>query len=177
MDGFEFNKIACSILLCLLIVMGINTGVDNFLHPSHHDSKKKPELIYSPEIKIAETSINNTKKSNSIEPIEDLIKFANIEAGKKIAKKCLQCHTFDNGGRVKLGPNLWGVFESKIARAQNFNYSKALKSKNSENWTIENLNKFLYKPKNFAKGTKMAFAGLKKDKDRANIIAYIMSNK
>jgi len=180
MDGFEINKIACAILLCLLITMGINIGVDGFLHP--HDSHgKENKIAYYPEEVSSGETISNNKSSNekpvSIDPIEDLIKLADVEAGKKIAKKCLQCHSFEQGGRTKLGPNLWGVFGSKIARVESFSYSKALTSKNSDHWTAQNLNQFLTKPKNFAKGTKMAFAGLKKSKDRANVIAFIMSQR
>jgi cytochrome c len=176
MDGFELNKIACAILFCCLTIMGIDIGVNNFLETEHHDNKKET-LTYLPEGASSNNLSVNTTKSNSIEPIEDLIKLADINAGKKIAKKCLQCHTFENGGRIKIGPNLWGIVGSKIARVKTFSYSKGLKAKNAESWTIDNLNKFLYKPRNFAKGTKMSFAGLKKTKDRANIIAYMLSNK
>ena len=121
--------------------------------------------------------LGSEQLANEIEPIESLLASANIESGKKVAKKCMQCHTFEQGGKTKLGPNLWGVFGSQIARLSNYSYSKALRSKNNEFWTVENLNKFIYKPKDFAKGTKMSFAGLKKTKDRVNLIAYISDQK
>merc|ERR1712196_483763 len=94
MDGFELNKIACSVLLSLLIIMGIDVGVDHLLKPAHHGTKEDHQIVFAPEAISSETSIQNSNLStDTIEPIEELIKFANIDAGKKIAKKCLQCHT------------------------------------------------------------------------------------
>ena len=181
MDGLELNKIACAILFSVLIIMGINIGVNEFKHTSHHTvDKHNNGLIYIPEGFQPNTNtiskIDTNKKTN-LEPIENLLVSADAQAGKKVSKKCLQCHTFEQNGKTKLGPNLWGVIGRKIAGLTQYSYSKALSSKNNESWNIENLNKFLYKPREFAKGTKMSFAGLKKPQDRANIIAYIISNK
>ena len=99
---------------------------------------------------------------------------ANIENGKNVAKKCLQCHTFEKGGLNKIGPNLYGVLGKKFAHMAGFAYSTAL-SKMQGTWTFEELNKMIYKPGKFVSGTKMAFAGLKEAKDRADVIAYINS--
>ncbi|MCP4923440.1 MAG: cytochrome c family protein [bacterium] len=184
MDGFELNKIASAVLFAVLIVMGINLGVNGLLYVSHHSEsqgKKDQGLIYAPEGFEAGAIIQaglpgvEVAPGPALEPIEALLVSADLEAGKKVAKKCLQCHTFEQGGKAKLGPNLWGVIGSKIARLAEFSYSKALSSKEGDSWTTENLNQFLYKPRNFAKGTKMSFAGLKKAQDRANIIAYMTS--
>merc|ERR1712072_586105 len=120
MDGFELNKIACSMLVCLLIIMGTNIIIDHIIEPKHHEQNNN--IIYAPEGMSSNSTskIIKSNNSNSIESIEDLIKLADIDAGKKIARKCLQCHSFENGGRIKLGPNLWNIVGSTIARNKNF---------------------------------------------------------
>jgi cytochrome c len=184
MDGFELNKIACAVLFSLLIILGIHLGVDGFLHVAHHGQEKTQKdqgLVYAPpgfeSGIIVQAGLPGVEAGPepSVESIEALLVNADVEAGKKVAKKCLQCHTFEQGGKAKLGPNLWGIVGAKIAQIGGFSYSKALSSKNNETWTAENLNQFLYKPRDFAKGTKMSFAGLKKAQDRANLVAYMAS--
>ena len=86
----------------------------------------------------------------------------------------MQCHTPNKGGMNKVGPNLWDIVMRDYATQDGFSYSVALTTlKGQEKWTTDNLNKFLYKPTQFIKGTKMSFVGLKKDQDRADIIAYL----
>ena len=101
---------------------------------------------------------------------------ASIEKGVKVAKKCVSCHSFDIGGANKIGPALWGIVDRDIAASTGFNYSSALSGKDGI-WDYEALNGFLENPKKYATGTNMAFAGLRKAKDRANIIAYLDSLK
>ena len=96
--------------------------------------------------------------------------------GAKVFKKCVSCHSFDIGGANKIGPALWGIVDRDIAVSAGFNYSAALSDKDGV-WDYEALNGFLENPKKYAKGTNMAFAGLRKAKDRANIIAYLDSLK
>ena len=79
-----------------------------------------------------------------------------------------------DGGKNLIGPNLWGTLGRKVGSYPDYNYSKALASYN-KNWTFEELNGFLIKPASYIKGTKMAFAGLRKEKDRASVILYINS--
>merc|ERR1712224_71826 len=119
MDGFEFNKIACSLLLSFFMLIVINVGVNGFLHITEHKEEniKGKGLVYAPE-KINSSvmqSISQKETTNlEIKSIENLLESADEKLGKKVAKKCLQCHTFNQGGKTKLGPNLWGVFGSKI---------------------------------------------------------------
>lgn len=106
------------------------------------------------------------------ENIAALLAAADADAGAKISRKCAACHGFDEGGKNKVGPNLWDIVGRAIASGEGYKYSGALSGLGGE-WTYENLDGFLAKPKDFAKGTKMSFAGLKKAEDRANLIAYM----
>merc|ERR1712126_166116 len=92
---------------------------------------------------------------------------------KKIfAKACAQCHTIDKGSKHKQGPNLNGVWNRKTGGADGFAYTEANKAKGIE-WNAETLDVYLENPKKYIPGTKMVFAGLKKKKDRSDLIAYI----
>ena len=106
------------------------------------------------------------------EPIMAMLASATAEAGKKVSKKCAACHSFTKGGPNKVGPNLWNIVGGKPASVAGYKYSGAMKGM-AANWEFEELNKFLFKPKAYLKGTKMSFAGLKKSSDRAAIIAYL----
>ena len=92
---------------------------------------------------------------------------------KKVSRKCTACHTFEQGGKNKIGPNLYGVIGRNVAALDSFKYSNALKDRAGETWTYENLLAFLTKPKDWAPGNKMTFAGLRKEADRAAIIAFM----
>lgn len=119
------------------------------------------------------SDIKSSKKSSTeTVDIATMIKNADIDAGAKVFKKCATCHTLTQGGANKVGPNLYGVIGKKRASISGFAYSNAMKAKGGV-WTIEDMNIWLAKPKDFVPGTKMGFAGLKKDKDRANVIAYL----
>ncbi len=96
--------------------------------------------------------------------------------GEKVFKKCKACHTVDAGGKNKVGPNLHGIVGRKSALVEGFKYSKAMKAADVT-WDAATLDGFLKKPKKFMKGTKMSFAGLKKEKQRVDVIAYLETLK
>ena len=100
------------------------------------------------------------------------------EKGKKVFNKCKACHGIDEGGKNKLGPNLWNMVGAPIAAVDGYKYSKALLAYAGEagNWNEENLDAWLKKPKDLVRKTKMIFPGLKKEADRANLIAYLKEN-
>ncbi|MGB0631047.1 MAG: c-type cytochrome [Alphaproteobacteria bacterium] len=107
--------------------------------------------------------------------IAAMLASADVDKGKRAFNKCKACHTVDKGGKNAIGPNLWGVVNRAPAAVDGFKYSNALAGMTDKPWTYENLNAFLLKPRTYAKGTKMSFAGLKKDSERANVIAYLRS--
>ena len=105
---------------------------------------------------------------------EELLAAASIDAGKKVSSKCTACHGFNSGGGNRIGPNLWAILGKAKAEAAGFNYSDALIGLGGV-WSVEDMNLWLKSPKKYAPGNSMAFVGLRKDKDRANLIAYLNS--
>ncbi|WP_258045555.1 c-type cytochrome [Mesorhizobium sp. NBSH29] len=97
---------------------------------------------------------------------------ADIAQGEKLFKRCVACHTIEKDGRNKVGPNLYGVVGKAVAQVEGYSYSPALKTYGGE-WTLERLDAYLHQPRAEVKGTKMAFPGLKKEDERANLIAYL----
>ena len=97
-----------------------------------------------------------------------------IAKGKKLAKKCKTCHTLNEGGKNRLGPNLFDILDKPAGAVKGYKYSKAMKESGIK-WDDATFTDFVTKPKRVVKGTKMSFAGLKKPKDRANLIIYLRS--
>ena len=105
-------------------------------------------------------------------PIANLLAAADVGKGAEAFKKCVACHTIEQGGAAKLGPNLWGIMGKPVASIPGFAYSPALKEKGGT-WTWEAMNDWIRSPREFAPGTKMTFAGIGKAEDRANLLAYM----
>ena len=170
MDSFELNKILGAILGTCLLLMVTNFAASAIFAP------EKPE---QPGFEIAvkeETPAGAAKEAAApSEPIEKLLQTASVEKGTAAAKKCAACHTFEKGGPNRVGPNLFGVINEKKGEGRGgFNFSAAMKAKGGT-WTYEDLNAFLLNPKAFVPGTAMGFAGISKDSERADVIAYLRS--
>ena len=134
MDSFELNKGLCAILLALLIGMVSQKIADWLVAPTW-----LAKDVY--QIDVAEESASQTAATTEeiIEAVEPLLAKASAENGQNIAKKCLQCHTFEKSGANKVGPNLWNIVGNKVAHSDSFAYSSAFKGHKGE-WTYENLN-------------------------------------
>ena len=173
MDSFEINKIVASILLIALLFIGIGKISDLVFHID------KPEnSAYKVEIPEDGTIKKNVDtKSDVLEEVDitALLALGNVEHGEKEFKKCSACHVVNKGGENKIGPVLYGVLGRKVGVIDNYKYSNALAEYNKE-WTFEEMNGYLKKPQAHIKGTKMAFAGLRKEKDRASVILYLNQN-
>ena len=168
MDSFEINKIVAAVLMVALLVIGIGKLSDVIFHV------EKPETPgYSVEVETA-TTVSTTSSSTTSDKIDisALMTMGDIAHGEKVFKKCSACHSIEAGGGNKIGPALYNVVGRKIAAVEDYKYSKAL-VEYKKNWSFEELNGFLIKPQKWIKGTKMAYAGLRKEKDRASVILYL----
>jgi cytochrome c len=172
MDSFEWNKIAGAVLGTAIFIFVV---------------RQVAEVIYEPEVPakpgyivegVVETSASGTAAAPVAEVMPDwgtVLPTADAAAGKTVSVKCEQCHDLSKGGPNKIGPNLYEVVDRPRATHPGFDYSGAMKSK-SDPWTYDELFKYLKSPQSYVPGTKMTFAGLPREQDRINLIAYLRSN-
>ena len=167
------NKIIVSIVLAIVLILGINKITDSIFYV------EKPEKS-AYQVAVVSTS-SDTK---TVEPSSDTSESGNILAlfasvssadGEKVFKKCAACHSIAKGGSNKIGPALWGVLGRQAGSVEGYKYSKAMAA-HGKKWSFEEMNGFLIKPKDWIKGTKMSFAGLKKEVERAAVILYMNEN-
>ena len=159
--------------MVILIIILIGQAGDLIVNIDHNTKQETTRKI-----KVLETDKTDSvaiKKEEVIEPISALLMNGSLESGQKIFKKCGSCHNIKKGSANKVGPNLWNIINRPVANVEGFSYSKAL-IENGGKWNYEELAKFLYKPKLYAKGTKMNFSGLKKVQDRANLVLFLREN-
>ena len=167
------NKIIVSIIFAIILVLGINKAADVIFYV------EKPEKS-AYQVESVTTVASTTSSETSTESSESgniMALFASTSAaeGAKVFKKCAACHSIKEGGANKIGPALWGVLGRKAGSVPNYKYSKAIAAY-GKNWSFEEMNGFLIKPKDWIKGTKMSFAGLKNAKERAAVILYMNEN-
>jgi cytochrome c len=173
MDSFEINKIIAAVLLTALIIIGIGKFTDILFHV-----EKPKESAYKIEgLEVASTSTSSAEvKTKVVEAldIKALLAMGDLGHGEKVFKKCTACHQIAAEGKNMIGPNLWSVIGRTAGSISDYKYSKAMVAYGKE-WTFEEMNNYLIKPQAYVKGTKMAFAGLRKEKDRASVILFMNS--
>lgn len=167
MDKWLVNMVAGGVLSALLVIFGANTFVD-IIYP------KGGEPEAGGAHGAAEVADKGAAQEGPKLSLAAMLGKADVASGEKAAKKCAACHTFDQGGPNKIGPNLHGIVGHQVASHDGFAYSEALKAFGGA-WDYEKLDCFLKDPKGCVAGTKMAFAGVKKDSERADLIAYLRS--
>ena len=168
MDSFEINKILTVVLIVFLVIFGIGKISDIVFHV------EKPNTS-AYKVEFAEVDQTNATSSVQTVDIAALLALGTVEHGQKVFKKCSACHSIKKGGRNNIGPALYNVLGRNMGALEDYKYSKALIAFGKD-WTFDEMNNFLIKPTTYIKGTKMAFAGLKKEKDRASVILYMNAN-
>ena len=173
MDSFEINKIIAAVLLTALIIIGIGKFTDILFHVEK--PKESAYKIEGLEVVATNASADSSEaKVVQAVDIKALLAMGDLAHGEKVFKKCTACHQIAAGGKNMIGPNLWGVIGRTSGSVNDYKYSKAMIA-HAKKWSFEEMNSYLIKPQAHIKGTKMAFAGLRKEKDRASVILYMNS--
>ena len=173
MSSFEWNKIIASILTAMIIAMASGILAGQLVRP-----KPLEKAVYLPAgTEQAATAPTQQGAAAGPEPIGPLLAKADSKRGEQLVKVCIQCHTFNNGGANKIGPNLWDITEENMAAVPNYQFSAAMEAHKNEKWDPDKLNQWLWRPQSLIKGTKMTFAGMPKAEDRADVIAYLETLK
>ena len=164
------NKIFISIVMAITLVVGINKIADVVFYV------EKPEKsAYQVESVTTVASTTSSEASSETGNIMAIFASTSAAEGAKVFKKCAACHSIAEGGKNKIGPALWGVIGRQAGSLPDYKYSKAMAA-HGKKWSFEEMNGFLIKPKDWIKGTKMSYAGLKSEKERAAVILYMNEN-
>ena len=168
MDSFEINKIVAAVLMVVLLVIGIGKISDTIFHV---EKPKTPGYVVDVDQVVAASTETVEEKID----IAAFMAMGDVAGGKKVFKKCAACHSINKDGTNKIGPALYNVVGRQVGGVSNYKYSKAL-AEYKKTWTFDELNGFLIKPAKWIKGTKMAYAGLSSETDRASLIKYLNQN-
>ena len=164
------NKIIVSIVFAVILIIGINKIADSIYYV------EKPEKsAYQVASVTTVASTTSTETSSETGNIMALFASTSAAEGAKVFKKCAACHSIAEGGKNKIGPALWSVLGRQVGSLPDYKYSKAMAAYGKK-WSFEEMNGFLIKPKDWIKGTKMSYAGLKNEKERAAVILYMNEN-
>jgi cytochrome c len=175
MSSFEWNKIIASVLTAMIVAMATGIIASQIVHPVRLE---KPAYLPPGAEAGASAAPTAAAAPEAPPPIAPFLAKADTAHGQKVATVCLQCHTFAKGEPNKIGPNLFGVVaDENIASVPGYTFSSALLADKDKKWDPDELNVWLWHPQDFAKGTKMTFAGLPKEQDRADVISYLQSLK
>ena len=171
--GITLQKIAGAILFALILVVGLNLLIDAIMPTETRSVEHRRATPGGGTAEPAAGAVA-TAPAEPDKPLDQRLAAASVDKGQAVAKKCLSCHNFTEGGGTKVGPNLYGVVGRAKAGMAGFAYSEPMKAQGGT-WDYEDLDKFLTKPSAMVPGTKMGFAGLPAGSERADVIVYLRS--
>ncbi len=170
LDSFEFNKIAGAVLFTVLAVLGLGIIADIV-----YDREAPDQMGYAVEVPDAHGDASQEAVEEApVISLASLLAGGDAEAGASVARKCIACHSFEEGGANKVGPNLYGILGRGVATAAGFSYSDSMQAAGGT-WDYENLSAFLANPREAMPGTAMGFAGIRRDNQRADLLIYLQS--
>ena len=170
--SFEMNKVLASLLTALIVGMVTGLIAEGLVSPKKLETNAY-QIVATETSGATEAAAPADEKPAPLTP--EMLAAADPVKGEQIAKKCLQCHTFEKGGPNRIGPNLYGVVGRARATEPGFTYSDAVK-KLGGNWQPQDIAAFIFNPRKYAPGTKMTFEGLPKPQDRADVLAFLNKN-
>ncbi len=162
----EINKIAGALLATVLFIVMLHILGNEIFDP--HVPTETAMAVDT------EASEATTDEVAEVRLLPVLLAAGDAVVGERIARKCVSCHTFDEGGKNKVGPNLWNVLGSDLASVEGFRYSGAMKDADGS-WDYARLDAFIANPRAALKGNKMTFIGIKEPAQRADVILYLRS--
>ena len=168
MDSFELNKLLGALLGAVFIVFSVSLISDTIFYSP---TPATPGYV----IEVPEQEVADEAPAEEGPDVLALIADGDVAAGEAAFRRCTSCHTPDEGGPNRVGPNLWNTVMQPIADAEGFNYSSAMRdfAAEQESWTYEQLAGFLEDPRGYVPGTTMAFAGIRDVQEKANLIAFL----
>lgn len=176
MDSFEINKVLGALLATLFVMFSIGIVSNSIFAVTIPETPGFTIAVPEPEEGGEATAEAPAGEAQTSGSIATLIAKADPAAGKAVFKKCLACHTEGKDGPNRVGPNLWNIVNRPVASHEGFSYSAAMKEfsqGSSVVWDFDHINQLVTSPKALVKGTAMTFPGLKKEEDRANLLAYL----
>lgn len=167
--SLEINKMAAAVLTAGVVAMSAGFVANLLVHPT-----QLAENAYPIQVADGPTAAPVAEEPR-LEPVLPLLADADLAAGEAAFRPCAACHTYEEGGAQRVGPNLWDIVGASHAHIDGFNYSSAMQDLSGEPWTYEALNAFLANPRQAIPGTRMAYGGMRNVQDRANLIAWLRS--
>jgi len=173
MDSFEWNKIIGAVLGTVIFIFVVRLVAEAVYEP---EKPAKPGYVVEGVVETPAAGAASAPVAEVVPDFGTVLPAADVADGKTISTKCQQCHDINKGGPNKIGPELWNVVGRPRATEPGFSYSSAMKAKGGT-WTYEELFKFLHAPGSYIPGTKMSFAGLRSEKDRIDLIAFLRTQE
>ena len=167
MSSLEFNKMAMAVLIAAIVMM-----IGYFFGEAMVRPTMLAENAYF--IDTGEEAVEEVEVVEVVAPIAERLLVADASGGEGLARACVACHSFDNGGANKIGPNLWDIVDRPMAAVEGFSYSSSLSERGGV-WSYEELEGFLLAPREWVPGTTMSYSGMRKPEDRADLIAWLRS--